>query len=80
MKYFTPGGVSGKQGFVPWYPEEWKPRDETLYFLAKVYTPWQKLEQRDKRGYYAENYSLYAKYYGVCIGFHDILKKTKIGG
>lgn len=50
MKYFTPGGVSGKQGFVPWYSGKWIPRDETLYFLAKVYTPWQKLEPRDESG------------------------------
>lgn len=31
-----------KQGFVPWYSGKWIPRDETLYFLAKVYTLWQK--------------------------------------
>lgn len=30
------------QGFVPWYSEDWIPRDETLYFLAKVYISRQK--------------------------------------
>lgn len=43
---------------------------------TKPCTFWQKWKPRDKRGYYAENLSLYAKYYGVCIGFHDILKKS----